>query len=291
MHWIVLCMLLLFARADALLLSRPPHAQYIPRALQYDHIMSADENYKQQILEKVLHFPVANYNIYLVRNLGMFFLDAKSDWIKDGLKNNEAWEAYLLPWIQKYAKPNTTVIDAGAHIGTHTFSLARAVGPQGMVLAFEPQPKTFCELFMNAQINKATNVYCFWGALGDRFEEIQLPNFYPGVEVIYLFDAFTWGYSGNNAPMIPLDSLNLNNISFMKVDVDGCDDIFLDGAKETILRNKPVLLMEILGGADFDNTTPEKREQILHTQKKIADLGYTLQRVSLYDYICVPIPN
>jgi hypothetical protein len=88
--------------------------------------------------------------------------------------------------------------------------------------------------------------------------------------------------------MIPLDSLDLTNVSFMKVDVDGCDDIFLDGAKNTILRNRPVIIMEILGGADIDTATPEQKQMILHTKKKIADLGYSLYRVSVHDYLCLP---
>lgn len=250
--------------------------------------MSANEYFREQIMERILAFPSSNYQIHMVNNLGLFFLDAKSDWIKDALKNNQLWEGYLIPLIQKYVKPNTIVIDAGAHIGTHTLNLARAVGPNGMVLAFEPQPKTFCELFMNTEINGAPNIWCFWAALGDKCGKIKLPNFHPHVEVQYLFD-HRYGTSGNVAPIITLDSLNLTNVSFMKVDVDGCDDIFLDGARETILRNKPVLVMEILEGADIDTATPAHKQQILHTQKKIIDLGYKLTRVSIHDYLCIPV--
>lgn len=288
MRWIIFYLFLIFTSLHAVPVSKHPHSQYIPSTIKYDHILSANESYRKQIIEKVKGFPLINYEIHRVTNLGLFFLDAKPDWIKDILKNNSPWEGYIQQLIQKYVKTGTTVLDVGAHIGTHTLTLSRAVGPQGRVIAFEPQPKTFCELFMNAEINEASNVFFFWGALGDKFEEINLPNFNPQVEVTYIYN-YDFGHSENNAPMIPLDSLNLTNISFMKVDVDGCDNIFIDGAKETILRNKPVMVMEILGVADINSAPPAFKQQILNTQKKITDLGYQLKRVSIHDYLCIPL--
>lgn len=193
-----------------------------------EQVLSANEEYRQKIIQRILDFPFDEYEIYTVKGLGKFYLDDKPDWIKDVLKKNHLWEGYLLPFIKKYVKPGTTVIDAGSHIGTHTFSLAQAVQENGKVIAFEPQPKTFSELFMNKKISGYENIECFWGALGDKQGEIELPNFYPQVEVTCVYD-FANGHSGQYAPMIPLDSLNLSNISLMKVDVDGCDEIFLRG--------------------------------------------------------------
>jgi FkbM family methyltransferase len=289
MFRVVFAVFLALTSLHGALVSKPPHSAYLSSPLKYDHIISSNEQYKQRILERVFAFPVSNYDIYSVHNLGLFLLDAKSDWIKDVLKRDHEWEGYLAPLIKKYVKPNTVVLDVGAHIGTHTLTLSRAVGPNGKVIAFEPQPKSFCELFMNTEINQSPNIYCFWAALGDRTEELKLPKFHPEVEVIYILDStYPFGKSEDIAPMIPLDSLDLTNVSFMKVDVDGCDDIFLDGAKNTILRNRPVIIMEILGGADIDTATPEQKQMILHTKKKIADLGYSLYRVSVHDYLCLP---
>lgn len=288
MHWVIFWVFLGLLRLHAELIPKPYHVEYIPPVIKYDRVMTLNDNYRNQILDKIASFSLLNYEVYLVKDLGLFFLDSKADWIKDVLKNNRSWEEYLIPLIQKYAKPKTIAIDAGAHIGTHTLNIARAVGPEGMVFAFEPQPKTFCELFMNTVINRAPNIWCYWAALGDVIGEVALPKFHPEVEVTYIFD-HTYGDSGNIAPMIALDSLNLTNVSFIKIDVDGCDDIFLDGARETILRNKPVMVMEILGGADIDTGTAEQKQQILNTINKIKDLGYELERVFIHDYLCTPV--
>ncbi len=273
-------------KIEASIFASPPYSRCPIRDLNYDQILSNNEESVSKIREHAKGFNFDDYQIHKVPNLGLFFLEAsaKKDWIKDVLRQGSAWESYVAQYIQKYAKPGTLVLDVGAHIGTHTLNLARAVGQYGKVIAFEPRPKTFTELLMNAQVNGAKNIYCFWGAVGDKNEVIPISKCHPEVEVQCLFD-FTFGDSGDTAPIVTLDSLDLNNISFMKVDVDGYDDMFLDGAKETVLRNKPVILMEILGGADPNNA--EHQRMIRQTKQKIMDLGYRVEKVAEHDYLAM----
>lgn len=278
--------------AEASMWASPPYDTPPIKNIDTSFLVSTDEETSSIIRNYVMRFNFNEYAIHLIPNLGLFFLEksGKVDWIKDILRKGICWETYITPLIYQYAKPGTLALDIGSHIGTHTLDLARAVGATGKVFAFEPQPKTICELFMNSQLNGAKNIYCFWAALGDKIGTVHLPNFHPEVEVAYLYD-FTYGDSGNVAPMITLDSLNLENISFMKVDVDGCDDIFLDGAKETILRNKPVMVIEIMGGVDINTATEEQAEKIQHTMKKIKDLGYELKQLYIHDYLATPLIN
>jgi FkbM family methyltransferase len=287
MKLLISIMLLALANLQGALISKPPHEKYLPKAFNYGRIVSANEDYEAMIYAKVEAFDFSAYDIYLVHQLGKFFLDSKRDFIKDNLRKNRPWEGYIAHYIKTYAKPGTIALDVGAHIGSHTLTLSRAVGPSGQVFAFEPQPKTFCELFMNTEINFPRNVICYWGALGDKADELILPNFYPQVETTYLFDFYN-GSSNNIAPMVTLDSLNLSNISFMKVAVDGCEEIFLKGARETIARNRPVILMEICGGIDFDTATPDQQQANLHIQTLIKSLGYSVEKIAMHDYLCLP---
>src|SRR5437667_3081653 len=45
--------------------------------------------------------------------------------------------------FRQFLRSGMTVVEVGANIGAHTLSIARHVGPQGRVLAFEPQRKVF----------------------------------------------------------------------------------------------------------------------------------------------------
>jgi FkbM family methyltransferase len=285
----VLTVLIFFlnSKVDARLISTPPHEQIYPQNINYDHILSTDESYRMQICNYVKAFPKDQYDVYLVPDLGAFFIDRIDDGIKNMLKREEKWEPHIEPLLKKYTKPGTVAIDIGGHIGTQTIVLARAVGPSGKVIVFEPQLKFFRELVMNCELNGAQNVYYFWCALMDKPGTIKLPNLKKDCEVVHLYD-FRLGDSGLIAPVITLDSLELTNVSMIKIDVDGLEDNVLEGARNTILANRPVILIEIQGGSDIDTAPPEILEKIVATKKILSELGYSLHKIYIHDYLALP---
>jgi FkbM family methyltransferase len=48
-----------------------------------------------------------------------------------------------------------------------------------------------------------------------------------------------------NVPLITIDSLDLDNVTFMKIDVEGHEVAVLTGAAETIKRDRPRLFVEV----------------------------------------------
>jgi FkbM family methyltransferase len=279
--------LLALGNLEARLFSQPPHQNVLPIILKFDHILSFDDEFRSKITNYVQSFPANDYDIYLVRDLGLFWLGKKKDAIKDMLKRDEKWEPHIEALIKKHTKPGSIAIDIGAHIGTQTIVMARAVGEQGKVIAFEPQLKFFRELFMNLELNSAPNVYYFWGAISDKPGVVKLPNLRDSCEVVSFLD-FTTGYSGFDAPAGTLDSLELKNVSLIKIDVDGVEDIVLDGIKNTVLSNKPIIIIEIQGGYSIETAPPEIVEKILHTKNTLTSFGYKLYRISGIDYLGIP---
>ncbi len=276
-----------FVNLEARLYSKPPHQNVLPLKLKFDHILSFDEEFRSKIVSYVQSFPTNTYDIHFVPDLGLFWLERKSEMIKDMLKREEKWEPHVEVQIKKYTKPGSIAIDIGAHIGTQTMVMSRAVGENGKVIAFEPQLKFFRELFMNLELNGAQNVFYFWGAITDKPGILKLPNLRQFCEVVSLLD-YTSGYSGLDAPTGTLDSLELKNVSLIKIDVDGMEDIVLAGIKNTILSNKPVVIIEIQGGHSIETAPPEILSKILHTKSTLTDLGYTLHRISSIDYLGIP---
>src|SRR6202008_4652242 len=64
-----------------------------------------------------------------------------------------AFEPSTAATIQKLVKPGDVALDIGANIGAHTLGLARSVGPQGRVFAFEPTDFAFQKLLQNLSLN------------------------------------------------------------------------------------------------------------------------------------------
>lgn len=140
------------------------------------------------------------------------------------------------------------VLDIGANIGTHTLALARLVGAQGLVFAFEPQRIVFQTLCANMAINSLDNVHCVNAVVGARPHKLTLadpdphvPNNFGGVAVAMLAGA------PQAAPVdcVVLDEyLNLGRLKLIKIDVEGMEAEVLRGARQMLARFKPVLYVE-----------------------------------------------
>src|SRR5882762_7707062 len=68
--------------------------------------------------------------------------------------------------FRQLIRPGDVVADIGANIGSHTLLYSQLVGPQGRVIAFEPQPKIFHMLCANLALNGLANVATYQAGVG-----------------------------------------------------------------------------------------------------------------------------
>ena len=158
------------------------------------------------------------------------------------------WEPEVFRAVTATVKLGMTVIDIGAHIGYYTLLFAKCVGPKGRVVAFEPLPVNFELLKRNIQLNELPYVQTFSQAVYSRNEEIILtvPD-----ELPYSGDASIYHGRGTKqfrVPAIALDTFCDSSglrPDIVKMDVEGAEyDVFM-GAKKTIGRFRPKLLIEL----------------------------------------------
>ncbi len=64
---------------------------------------------------------------------------AHEAFISEALNGQGEWESLQTEYLQQLVGPGDVVLDVGAHIGSHSVALARAVSPGGAVHALEPQ--------------------------------------------------------------------------------------------------------------------------------------------------------
>jgi FkbM family methyltransferase len=171
--------------------------------------------------------------------------------------------------------PGSTVIDAGAHIGSLTVPIARFVGPSGQVYAFEPQRKVHRELVHNVRLNNLTNVKTLRLALGADFGVVEMNPVKKADGQKKADGTIRIGEGGDKVELRPLDSFDLENVSVMKIDVEGYQAEVLKGATKTIRRWKPVLIIEI---------QKEAREE---TFKLLEEFSYTWTQRGA-NYVAVP---
>lgn len=175
-------------------------------------------------------------------------INAHGAYERQELETFFAWMSAERPGIFRGA----AALDLGANIGNHSLFFADHFRE---VHAFEPNPRTFKVLALNAEL--ADNVRCHQVGLGDlastahfRVEAGNLgasrvvPSPSPGTIEVGL---------------ARLDSLvgGIADIKLIKVDVEGHDHAALVGAKETIAAHQPFILFEQLaeGPASGESAT------------------------------------
>ncbi len=234
------------------------------------------------------HFPFDAYQVYRTDRNDQFFID-QNDYIKDSIRFNKGWEKGHGQLMQLLIKPGSTVIDMGAHIGTHAVTMSNCVGPNGYVVAFEPHKKIYRELCMNLSLNECFNVYPVRCAIGKErgFANLIHADLYNEGAAFIVPDE-----QGDTA-VLKLDDFDLINVSFIKIDVENMELDVLEGAIETIKNNRPLILIEIQRNsirANWLNEDTEKQKQAV--LDKIAELGYELRYLNdpeaPADYLAIP---
>jgi FkbM family methyltransferase len=137
--------------------------------------------------------------------------------------------------IRKIVKEGDTVIDIGANIGYFTVLLASIVGNEGKVYAFEPDPRNTKLLKRTIERNGWKNVFLVNNAVSNMVGELTLYQ--------------THSHAGNSisqcesestvkVDVVTIDSvLNMQKVSFIKMDMDGSEPLAIIGMKNLILRS------------------------------------------------------
>jgi FkbM family methyltransferase len=180
-----------------------------------------------------------------------------SRWIEQAqrLDHDQPVLQKLLPYI----KPDSVVYDLGAAMGDHTIAYLNAVGPKGIVVAIEPHPLQFECLKRNCPA-----AYCIPYAVGETEDEVWLfhePDCIGGSRLID--PATQWPMTKHKRVTIDRNIILEPPVSFMKIDIEGCEPEALRGAREMIMRHRPVIWIEI---------NPEALERQKHTVNELRDV-------------------
>jgi FkbM family methyltransferase len=111
---------------------------------------------------------------YVEINGCRLFLPDRDVGVSEYLRLDGHWEPEMTEEFKRLVRPGMTVLDVGANIGYHAVLASRLVGPQGRVLAFEPEPGNLALLRKNLAANGCANVEVFPCAVGAAAGTIEL---------------------------------------------------------------------------------------------------------------------
>lgn len=184
------------------------------------------------------------------------------------------YEKQEIELLSSLVKPGDQVLDIGANIGLYSLYLSRAVGPEGKVVAVEPDPDNLALLRANLKMNACTNVTVLPCAFGEVAGWVDLFQVEDNRGNLSFADLRETGRSVR-VPMQrgeeALAELQLLP-SIAKIDVEGAEPFVLSG----LGRYKPrILLFEFV---------PRQLRSLGHDPEAFLDSlvaeGYALELVN-----------
>ena len=169
-----------------------------------------------------------------------------TDPVVSGALHFGVYEKAETRFFQSACRDGMTFLDVGANLGYYTALAARAVGPNGRVLAVEPDPDSFGYLEQTIAANAVGNVEAFPVAASDT--PAMLPLYIStdnrGDNRLYAPD--------EERPQVevearPLDALlrenKIETVDLIKIDVQGYEPKVIAGLRETIITSPNLTLL------------------------------------------------
>ena len=177
------------------------------------------------------------FNIYYPENVEEAVIKA--------ITSGRIWEKKLLNYYKELILPGNTVLDIGAYLGTHSVAFSQLVGDSGQVISFEPQVEIFNLLSKTIEENNIINVELYNTAVYNLNTKVMFSNTNNGKASISHIRPRLPDPVKKETKAITIDSLKLKSCDFIKIDVEKCEWVVLEGAEDTIEKYRPILFVEI----------------------------------------------
>lgn len=155
----------------------------------------------------------------------------------------QVYEPEVQAVFRRYLRPGMVAIDVGANIGFFSMLAGALVGPEGGVLAVEPNPD-------NAALIERSR-------RASGFEHVKIAQMAAGRDIglLALDTAFTNGTTSalrdgaRSVACAPLDLyLPSRPVHFLKLDVEGAEGNVLAGAPRLLRTHRPIIVSEFSPG-------------------------------------------
>ena len=180
----------------------------------------------------------------------------KPTYLEDAGNGQQAQRDAALQYIKQWR----VCLDIGSNIGQWTRPLSKKFES---VVCFEPNPN-FRECFEKNIQEK--NVLLWPYGLSDKEHKAKQD-----------FNSTVLQQEDGDIDCRTLDSFGLTNVDFVKIDVDGFEIPLLNGARQTLSKNDPVINIEM--------KRDKRTDIVVKCESILKDLGYKFQKRTKSDEV------
>lgn len=169
-------------------------------------------------------------------------------------------------YLRRLVPLGGVVLQAGAHIGSLTIPLAHAIGPTGMLVAFEPQRLAYQCLVANVALQSLEHVVCENAAVGAERAAAFIAHNDP-------YQHFNTGgvrlnesAEGQTVRVVAWDQYcDPPRLDLIHADVESMEAEVIRGSEQLICKHRPALYVECIDD--------DKRPELVGLMRS---LGYTV---------------
>ncbi len=154
------------------------------------------------------------------------------------------YEVYETKLVLGLVRPGDVAVDVGGMIGYYTLLLARHVGGEGRVYAFEPDERNFALLSENVAMNGYDHVTLRRAVVGASTGRTTL---FPAPEE-FRGDGRAYGVEGGERTGVEVDMVSLDEtiegpVDIIKIDVQGYEGHVLEGMRDVLARSPQMFML------------------------------------------------
>ena len=212
--------------------------------------------------------------------------------ICDCIRRGYRWEEHQHNIIDKFLNEKSIAIEAGSHIGTISVKLARTCK---FTYCFEPVINTYSLLEFNMNKNCIPKKFkLFNKGLGESIKNENISWISQegsgGIGLTNNFFESTIQRDKTEViEIITIDSLKLDRLDYIKIDVEGYEEHVINGGINTIKKYKPIIVLECY--ETFSPLKPASLEYVKNKYQFIINIGYKIEYVWNADFLFIPIKN
>ena len=186
-----------------------------------------------------------------IETMGFTLLLHGDNYLEEEILRNGVWEPAATQYMQQTLKPGMVAVDVGANIGYFSLLMAHLVGRQGRVHAFEPYPRYVDRMCASLAANDFEQIELHQVALSNRWGTQTLYKALASARMCrwsHSDPAFNKVHDTVTVACMPFDDYareGLDRLDLIKIDVDGHEMKVLQGARGSIERYKPAVLIEL----------------------------------------------
>jgi FkbM family methyltransferase len=225
---------------------------FYPLIILKNFFLKRKEKTQEELFDKLCEILVEDLVINVEEFQGIFSISPYSDLFRRIMIFGE-YEPKLVKACLDNLDNNYDVIDVGSNIGFYTVLFAKNT-TKGKVLSIEPTKNALARLHKNICLNKISEQTIV-------FEGVAT-NYIGHADIKTVFGKEEYSTLGiMEHPSILKDQFNLQKVEassideltnrysltpkFIKIDVEGLEELVLDGAKEVLNKYRPVILLEL----------------------------------------------